>query len=226
MRPADAYARIVRGHAQPKARAWLDEALAWLESGFDGPRFAVVFAAAGRRLGAEPVPLGAPESEGFRADGLPVPDGWALDDLGRVALLRAALVHLPESAHRAFVDELFRRGDNRERQAVLRALPGLPDPERFAAIAVEACRTNVRPVFEAIACHNPYPRRHFTDHHFAHLVLKALFTGVPLATIDGLETRRTPDLVRMVGDYARERRAAGRPVPPDCALVLGKDHMP
>jgi hypothetical protein len=57
-------------------------------------------------------------------------------------------------------------------------------------------------------------------------VLKALFTGVPLATIDGLETRRTPDLVRMVGDYARERRAAGRPVPPDCALVLGKDHMP
>jgi hypothetical protein len=226
MRLADAYAEIARGRARPDAQAWLDDALAALDAGFDGPRFAIVFAGAGRRLGAEPVTLDAAEAERFRAAALPVPDGWGLDEIGRTALLRAALVHLPEAAHRGFVDELFRRGDNRERQAVLRALALLPGPERFAPVAVEACRSNVRPVFEAIACHNPYAVRHFTDHHFAHLVLKVLFTGVPLATVEGLETRRTPDLVRMVGDYARERRAAGRPVPPDCALVLGKDQMP
>jgi hypothetical protein len=226
MRLVDAYAEIVRDRAQPAARAWLDEALTWLAAGFDGPRFAIVFAAAGRRLGAEPVRLTVHEADRLRAQDLPVPEGWALDEVGRTALLSAALVHLPESAHGGLVDELFRRGDNRERQAVLRALSLLPGPERFAPIAVEACRTNVLPVFEAIACHNPYALRHFTDHHFAHLVLKALFTGVPLASVDGLETRRTPDLVRMVGDYARERRAAGRPVPPDCALVLGEDRMP
>jgi hypothetical protein len=226
MRLADAYAEIVRGRARPEAQAWLDDALSDLDAGFDAPQFGIVFAAAGRRLGAEPVTLDAAETKRFTAAGLPAPGGWALDEIGRTALLRAALVQLPESAHRAFVDELFRRGDNRERQAVLRALAVLPGPERFESIAVEACRTNVRPVFEAIACQNPYAGRHFTDHHFAHLVLKALFTGVPLATVAGLDTRRTPDLVRMVDDYARERRAAGRPVPPDCALVLGKDRMP
>ena len=226
MRLADAYVEIVRGRARPTAQAWLDNALTELDGGFDDPEFAVAFAGAGRRLGAEPVTLVAPEAERFRAAALPSPEGWGLDEVGRTALLRVALEHLPEPAHRSFVDELFRRGDNRERQAVLRALAVLPGPERFVGIAVEACRTNVRPVFEAIACHNPYALRHFTDHHFAHLVLKALFTDVPLASVEGLETRRTPDLVRMVADYARERRAAGRPVPPDCALVLEKDQMP
>ncbi len=226
MRPADAHAEIVRSRVPAEGRAWFDDALAALDDGFDAPRFAILYAAAGRRLGAEAVTLDPAEAGRCQAASLPEPDGWALDEIGRTALLRTALMHLPESEHRLFVDELFRGGDNRERQAVLRALALLPRPERFASIAVEACRTNVRPVFEAIACHNPYARRHFTDHHFAHLVLKALFTGVPLASIDGLEVRRTPDLVRMVGDYARERRAAGRPVPPDCALVLGEDRMP
>ena len=161
---ADAYVEIVRGRASPTAQAWLDNALTELDGGFDDPEFAVAFAGAGRRLGAEPVTLVSPEAERFRAAALPSPEGWGLDEVARTALLRVALEHLPEPAHRSFVDELFRRGDNRERQAVLRALAVLPGPERFVGIAVEACRTNVRPVFEAIACDNPYALRHFTDH--------------------------------------------------------------
>ena len=42
----------------------------------------------------------------------------------------------------------------------------LPDPGHFATMAVDACRTNVRDVFEAIACENRYPAAHFPDANF------------------------------------------------------------
>ena len=53
-------------------------------------------------------------------------------------------------------------------------------------------------------------------------MLKALFLGVPLARIDGLTARVGAELRRMVEAFARERRAAGRPVPDDVALVGGR----
>jgi hypothetical protein len=117
------------------------------------------------------------------------------------------------------VGELFRIGDNDERRAILRALPLLRAPERFVALAVDACRTNVVSIFEAIACDNPYPAAHFADGAFHQLALKTVFLGLPLARIVGLEARRTPELARMAADYAAERRAAGRAVPDDLHLL-------
>ena len=133
----------------------------------------------------------------------------------RAALLQAALDGLPASAHLELVRELYRRGDSEERVAVLRSLPLLPDPARFVAIGVEACRSHVQVVFEAIACENPYAAKHFPDEAFRQLVLKALFTAVALARIEGLEARRTPELARMAAAYASELRAAGRAVSSD-----------
>ena len=75
-------------------------------------------------------------------------------------------------------------------------------------------------VFEAIACENPYPRRHFVELPWNQMVLKAAFSGVALTRIVGLAERRNPELARMAADYAAERRAAGRPVPDDLALVI------
>jgi hypothetical protein len=76
-------------------------------------------------------------------------------------------------------------------------------------------------VFEAIACDNVYPERHFTELAYNQLVLKSLFLEVPLARVRGLATRARPELARMVLDYAAERRAAGRRVPADLALIPG-----
>ena len=121
------------------------------------------------------------------------------------------------------VDELFVRGDNAEREAVLRTLPLLPDPSRFLTTAVEACRTNVQTVFEAIACENPYPARYFPELNFNQMVMKAVFTGVSLRRIVGLPARLTPALASMAGDYAKERTAAGRPVNEDLALIMKND---
>ena len=49
---------------------------------------------------------------------------------------------------------------------MLKSLPLLPEPQRFEALAVEACRSNVLTVFEAIACENPYPHGYFEELSF------------------------------------------------------------
>jgi hypothetical protein len=120
------------------------------------------------------------------------------------------------------IEDCYSQGDNRERQAVLRALPLLPMPERYVAIAVEACRSSIQPLFEAIACENPYPATHFPELNFNQMVLKALFIGVAVERIIGLDARVTPELVRMAEDYASERKAAGRSVPSDIWRLVGE----
>ncbi|HEY0480529.1 MAG TPA: EboA domain-containing protein [Kofleriaceae bacterium] len=193
------------------ARAWLDEQLA---AAGDPARFAPAFAAAGRRLGR--TPIGDDDAAAITAAGLRWPV-TGVDECGRAALVLAAIGALPGDRHVAFVRDLVRRGEVRERQAVLRVLAVLPEPARFVDVAVDACRNNVETVFGAIACDNDYPARHFPAQAFDQMVLKALFIGAPVARIAGLAARTTPELVRMVEAYASERRAAGRPVPDEVA---------
>ena len=83
----------------------------------------------------------------------------------------------------------------------------------------DTCRTNILPLFESLACENPYPARYFPELHFNQMVLKAMFNSVALARIVGLPERRNAELSRMSTDYAAERTAAGRSVPADIALA-------
>ncbi|HVU49420.1 MAG TPA: EboA domain-containing protein [Polyangia bacterium] len=202
-----------------EAASWFRQALHKVRAkGEATDAFLIMWSGAGRRLGQ--APIGAPTDDERRLPFFPA--GWGADEFGRTLLLQAALgARLPE-AHAALVNELYATGDLRERQAVLRALPHLPAPERFAAIGVEAVRNNAIPVLEAIACENAFPARHFSEEAFNQLVLKCLFCEVSLARVVDLRRRVTPELRRMVEAYASERRAAGRPVPSDIALVLGR----
>lgn len=137
---------------------------------------------------------------------------WSADEVARaVIVLRGYPSVTP--------DEVWAHADNRERQALLKVLPMLPSPEWFTTLAVEACRSNVLTVFEAIACENPYPSLFFDELAWNQMVLKAAFNGVQLIRIAGLEERCNPELARMAEDFAAERRAAGRPVPDDLGLV-------
>ena len=181
-------------------------AQAWLSS-----EWRVAFASAGRRLGA--APIGDEAAARITAAGLVWPASAGIDECGRAFLLLAA------SPDVETVRGLLRRGEVRERQAVLRVLAALPAPETFVELAIDACRTNVVTVFEAIACDNAYPAQHFPDAAYFQMVLKALFLGVPVARIVGRAQRTTDELVRMVDAYASERRAAGRPVPDDVELI-------
>ncbi len=171
-----------------------------------------MFSAAGRKLGRSPI-------SAIDARRLAWPESAGVDECGRAALVLTAIRSLEATDHVAFVRDLIRRGDVRERHAVLRILAALPDPVRFLDTAVDACRTNVLSVFEAIACDNPYPARWFPDPAFAQLVLKGLFIGAPIGRVVELSSRITDELVRMVDAYASERRAAGRSIPTDAALI-------
>lgn len=198
--------QLIESLVEAVARQTPDGA-AWLRDQVSAP-FAPAFSAAGRRLGHAPIAV-----EDARAISIPWPV-TGVDECGRAALILAA------DRSVTFVHDLLRRGEVRERHAVLRVLAGLPAPERFVDLAIDAFRTNVQSVFEALACDNAFPARHFSSAQFAQLVLKALFTGAPVSRIHGLEERIDDELVRMVEAYASERRAAGRPVPEDAKLVL------
>ncbi|MFB9466623.1 EboA domain-containing protein [Streptomyces cinereospinus] len=181
-------------HLPGAARAWLDQALAEATAHPDAHGPVAVWelrlAEAGRRCG----------------------DEYA--DAARVLILHAA------GADPAALTRVYRQGTAAERRAVLHALPHLvPGPDAVALIE-DALRTHdTRLVAAAVG---PYAARHLDPHGWRHAVLKCLFTGVPVDSVADLERRARADaeLARMLGDYAAERTAAGRPVPGDLHRVL------
>ncbi|MFE0424942.1 EboA domain-containing protein, partial [Streptomyces sp. NPDC058953] len=119
---------------------------------------------------------------------------------------------------------LYHRGTAAERRAVLLALPHLDrladGPADVLPLVEDALRTNdTRLVAAAVG---PYAAARLDPHTWRHAVLKCLFTGVPLTAVHGLADRARGDaeLARMLTDYAAERTAAGRPVPPDLTHAL------
>lgn len=206
-----------RGILGREAAALAADATVEAAEPYDPVRFEMAFAAVGRRLGTARIAEAAAVTDDTGST-WSVAD-WGRDELGRAFLLVTASARIAAADQVAWLDGCYRAGALRERTAVLRALPLLPEPARFLPIALDACRTSTQPVFEAIACENPYPAAHFSDPSFAQLAMKAVFTGVPLARILGLVSRRTPELARMARDYAAECRAAGRVVPGDLSLL-------
>ncbi len=187
---------------------------AWLVEQVGRAAFAPAFAAAGRKLGRAEISAGA--AAAICAAGLRWPVTGA-DECGRAALVLGAIDGVPDPV--GFVRDLVRRGELGERQAVLRVLAALPAPARFVDVAIDACRSNVATVFAAIACDNDYPARELPAPAFHQLVIKALFTGAPVARIAGLAARVDDELIRMVDAFISERRAAGRSIPDDVALI-------
>jgi hypothetical protein len=194
---------------EPSAHAWLQSALADGALLSNRLRLRTAFTQVARKLGRA---AESPDAE--------PPLGPTQVDRARLMLVCAALERMPASEHVSLLEELYRTGEQREQQSILRTLFSLPDAARFLALAVHACRTNSIPVFGAIASHNPYPAAHFSELSFNQLVLKAIFLGVPVAQIVDLELRKNDELRRMLVEYASERRAASRPVPADVTYAL------
>jgi hypothetical protein len=211
------YVELVAARTAEPARSWFLERIAKLDAG----SFATAHAGAGRRLGGQSCELSPAERTRLQSAGLLLPEQWPLSAVGRAALSVELSQRLAPAEHEAALVKQFRTGDNAEREVLLRSLSLLPGAERFVELAIDACRSHVQSVFEAIACENPYPAAFFPDHNFNQLVLKAFFTGVQVKRISGLEARRTPELARMANAYASERRAAGRSVPDDLGLATG-----
>ena len=216
--PAATLTRIVDRCADGAQRAWLASALAAARDPSDVSPLLAAWGGAVRRLRATPAAIAPEEAAVLERFGLRGAASWTLDRLARAALLCEAARASKDAG--AVVETLYRTSDNDERVALLAALAALPGGERFTDTAVAACRTNVTSVFEAIACHNPYPARHFSDEAFNQMVIKSLFLDVSVERIENLRARFNGELARMVAAYASERRAAGRSVPDDVAVIL------
>jgi hypothetical protein len=194
---------ILRARIDAAAERWLDEAIA--SRSID--QLCRAYTAVPKHVGRAPI--------GDREY-----DRWTADDAARCVLLVGVAERMEPQAFAAAATECFERGDSREQQSWLRALSLMPEPERFRATAIDACRTNIVPLFESIACENPYPARYFPEPNFNQMVLKAMFNNIALARIVGLSDRSNVELTRMAAYSGADRRAAGRSVPPDIALAM------
>lgn len=208
-------------------RAWVlrqaGDAADWFVSAMDAMAterdLHIVLGLAPRRLGKADLDLTADDLAAAEA-AYPGwnPSGWSIDGAARVAALLAF------KGQRPFADifkDLRRTSDVAEMIALYRGLPLYPKPEALHFECGEGLRSNLKPVFEAIAHDNPFPRDHFDEHRWNHMILKALFVGSELAPITGLDARANPELARILRDYAHERWAAERPVSPELWRCVG-----
>lgn len=198
--------------------AWLDEQLANVQENPSDGTLAIALGMAPRRLGKADLAL-EPADHAAADAALPGwdPRGWSVVDAARILVLSS----LEEKGFSERFRTLCRSADVAELVALYRGLPLYPDPASLEPQVGEGLRSNMRSVFEAIAHRNPYPRAHFDQHRWNHMVLKALFIGAPLAPIQGLDERANAELARILCDFAHERWAAGRPVPAELWRCVG-----
>ncbi|WP_043440991.1 EboA domain-containing protein [Arthrobacter sp. L77] len=150
------------------------------------------------------------------------------DDAARVHLLDHLASVLDPIRQAETLRTLYLRGDSSERRGVLRwfnASTGRGDGALTAdlvptglELATDALRTNDRGLVAAAA--GAFARDHLDQHDWRHAVLKLVFMDIDLRAVAGLELRTDAELARMARDFARERTAAGRPVPPDIHRLI------
>lgn len=130
---------------------------------------------------------------------------WNLDQVVRLAIL----TKLGDKQ----VDLLFETAEMQEAVALTKSLPYLANPINFLLRATDAVRSNMGPVFDAIAFENTYPRDYFSEAAWNQLVLKCIFNDKAIHQIIGLDERANANLAMTLSDFAHERWSAGRRVP-------------
>jgi hypothetical protein len=223
--------------SHPHVRPVIDLIESWLEQSLDQDRFTwfrdelasvpaggrSLLRAVGltpRRLGKADLVLGPDalrEAQAVRPGFDPT--GLSVDQAARIAFVLASF--RTEEAFAATIEDLCSTADVPELVAYYRGLAVFPAAHRLRSRAGEGIRSAMRPVFEAVAHRNPYPRLHFDQAAWNQMILKALFIGSTLAPIQGLDELANPELAGMLVDYAHERWAAGRPVSPELWRCVG-----
>ncbi|MFD2520320.1 EboA domain-containing protein [Emticicia soli] len=139
-------------------------------------------------------------------------DNWTLDRLVRVYLL-TQFDSSDKSAYTKAIDTLFDTAENNEAVALISALSFLEFPDYWQLRATNAVRSNIGPVFDAIAFQNSFPLNHFSELAWNQLVLKCIFNDKAIHNITGLNERANQELANSISYLAHERWAAGRTIP-------------
>lgn len=139
-------------------------------------------------------------------------DNWTLDRLVRVYLLTQFDSSDKDSYIKA-IDTLFDTAENNEAVALISALSFLEFSDYWLLRATNAVRSNIGPVFDAIAFQNSFPLNHFSELAWNQLVLKCIFNDKAIHNITGLNERANQELANSISYLAHERWAAGRTIP-------------
>jgi len=195
-----------------RGAAWFRGAINEVAKASNERPLSVAIGLAPRRLGKADLALPAADlarAEALRP-GLDLSD-WSIDQLARVALMASS--HGGNDADfAARFDSFCTTAEINELIALCRGLPLYPNAALIEPRAREAVRSGMKPVFEAVAHRNPYPRETFAEDAWNQMVVKAFFIGSTLWPIQGLDERANPRLARMLVGLAQERWAARRPV--------------
>jgi len=200
---------------------WLKSTEEKLQNNAEDWEFFSSFSAVPRHTGKENLNL----SEEERQKATEVRSGWDLsewsvDQLGRTFLL-LSIADRDKDVFLEKLEKLFISSDMNEAIALYQSLPVLPYPNDLKERAAEGIRSNITPVFNAVALRNPYPAEYLDEGAWNQLVLKALFVGSPLYLIQGIDRRSNKKLADMLVEYAHERWSAGRPVSPELWRPVG-----
>lgn len=197
------------GLLQPQtSREWLDGRIKDLKEADSARSLYMAYTLCGQHFSEEVMPLSDTEIHPLFRLHSP-----SQREMARLSLLRAALEDRPDF-YSPKVLKLIQVADTGELITFLKYLVVLPSHEDFVLAAVEALRTNIADVFEAISLENPYPKAFFNEQQWNQMYLKAAFMQLDLTRIDGAEARSNAELARIISDYAHERWAASREIDP------------
>jgi hypothetical protein len=205
--------RWLRRAVKADAYAWLEAEIARQQETVDEQKLAVAVGLATRKVGHTGLTLSADEiaaARSARADWRP--EHWTTDEAARVTLLLATHQR-DDQAFASRIDRLCMTAEVAEHTACLKGFAIFPAPRLLDRRAREGVRSAIQPLFEAIACRNPYPADYFDEAAWNQMVVKCVFVGAPIETIVRLHERRNGELIQMLRDLVAERRSAGRTVP-------------
>lgn len=194
---------MIKNQAQETELRWIDQ-----KSTLDLKGLSLAFVMCPRFISKSVISLGDSIFPGWSFQ------SWSLDRLVRVYFLSLmAEKSDDEQAYMHQMNLLFDTAEMNEAVALYSAMPVLAYGEKWVLRATDAVRSNIGPVFDAIAFGNPYPAIHFSELAWNQLVLKCIFNDKPIHHIFGLMERNNAPLVQTLSDFAHERWAAGRRVP-------------
>ena len=217
---ADLLQSWLQSRLDPVAGTWLTDKLQAAAAG-DRKSLFLSFGLTARKTGKDDLQL-TPEELTAATRVRPGwnPQAWTIDQAARVLFL-LRYPSLVETEYVSTLDQLFAAAEVHELLALYQGLPLYPHQSAFQLRCAEGQRTNIPAVFRAIAHANPFPCEQLNEAQWNQLILKSLFIGVALDPIVGLDQRANASLARMLLDFARERRAAGRPIPPELWRCVG-----
>lgn len=145
---------------------------------------------------------------------------WNWPSLARLYIIFLVANQKSKQDYITLLESLFNAADVQESILLIESLAFIPFSEAFVVKAQEAARSNIPPLFSAVAHHSDYAFKHFNDLAWNQLVLKAAFLELPVFNIHGLKARNNKQLVKMLRDFITERKIAARSVAWDLWLCI------